>query len=303
MKDDYTSTGVAEPPVEIGVDGRVAGQAGRAASRNGHERRAEVEEQEQPGPPKSWVREYFESAVVTVIMALFGMTFIVQAVKVPTGSMQNTITIGDHLLVNKFVFAPGPSLPFLPQRDIKRGDIIVFKYPGDKDNPEGDNRPDNLPFKTNYVKRVVGLPGDHIEIKGNQVFINNQLLPEHRLAAIDHEDIPATVELEDKKPLGSLTEITPRKPEESYTVYYSNNRPLDNGDNVFDVPAGSYFVMGDNRNNSQDSRFWGFVPRNLVVGRAMFVYWSYDESAESSGNPLFDFLQNTRWNRTGTMIK
>src|SRR5215210_1634590 len=157
----------------------------RLFNRNGHDKKP-LEPVKPQGPPKSVWREYFESAVVTVIMALFGMTFIVQAVKVPTGSMQNTITIGDHLLVNKFVFAPGPSLPFLPQREIKRGDIIVFKYPGDQSNPEGDNRPDNLPFKTNYVKRVIGLPGDHVEIKNNnQVFINNQLLPEHRVSAID----------------------------------------------------------------------------------------------------------------------
>src|SRR5882672_10352203 len=90
------------------------------------------------GPPKSVWREYFESAAVTVVMALFGMTFIVQAVKVPTGSMENTITIGDHLLVNKFIFAPGASLPFLPQREIRRGDIIVFKYPGNPFDPERD---------------------------------------------------------------------------------------------------------------------------------------------------------------------
>ena len=88
------------------------------------------------GPPKTVWREYFESAVVTVIMALFGMTFIVQAVKVPTGSMQNTIMIGDHLLVNKFIFAPGESAPFLPQREIRRGDIIVFKYPGNPEDPD-----------------------------------------------------------------------------------------------------------------------------------------------------------------------
>src|SRR5262249_25613012 len=100
----------------------------RLFNRNGHEKKL-VPPVKPEGPPKSVGREYFESAVVTVIMALFGMTFIVQAVKVPTGSMQNTITIGDHLLVNKFIFAPGTSLPFLPQREIRRGDIIVFKYP------------------------------------------------------------------------------------------------------------------------------------------------------------------------------
>src|SRR4030095_3242946 len=121
----------------------------RIFSRNGHEAPTPVTP---VGPPKSIWREYFESAVVTVIMALFGMTFIVQAVKVPTGSMQNTITIGDHLLVNKFIFAPGKSLPFLPQREIRRGDIIVFKYPGNIYDPKSDyERSDNRPIVTNYV--------------------------------------------------------------------------------------------------------------------------------------------------------
>src|SRR5678809_1248933 len=127
----------------------------RFFSRNGHDKHPVTPVKPQ-GPPKSVWREYFESAVVTVIMALFGMTFIVQAVKVPTGSMQNTITIGDHLLVNKFIFAPGTSLPFLPQREIRRGDIIVFKYPGNKYEPDRDQRPDNKPILTNYVKRVIG---------------------------------------------------------------------------------------------------------------------------------------------------
>ena len=121
------------------------------------------------GPPKTVWREYFELAVVTVIMALFGMTFIVQAVKVPTGSMQNTITIGDHLLVNKFIFAPGATLPFLPQREIRRGDIIVFKYPGNPYDPKRDDRPEYRPilYAGNDVKRVIGLPGDRISLQGN----------------------------------------------------------------------------------------------------------------------------------------
>src|SRR3982750_2426548 len=152
------------------VGNRVAAESSvsRLQNRNGHpETTAPVKPK---GPPKSVWREYFESAVVTVIMALFGMTFIVQAVKVPTGSMENTITIGDHLLVNKFIFAPGPPLPFLPQREIERGDVIVFKYPGNPNNKAGDQKEDNIPYKTNYVKRVIGLPGDTVEVRGDNVY-------------------------------------------------------------------------------------------------------------------------------------
>src|SRR6478672_13009973 len=129
-------------------------------------------------PPKGIFREYFESFVVTLIMAIFGMTFILQAVTVPTGSMQNTILIGDYLLVNKFIFTPGGhELPFLPQREIKRGDIIVFKYPGNKIHPRNDSSRGIIPYQINYVKRVIGLPGDTVEFRNNQVFINGNLLP------------------------------------------------------------------------------------------------------------------------------
>src|SRR5262252_5734475 len=147
----------------------------RPVQSNGRETAAKIEA-EPAGPPKTVIREYFESAVVTVIMALFGMTFIVQAVKVPTASMENTITVGDHLLVNKFIFAPGPTFPLLPQRDIKRSDIIVFKYPGNPYKPERDREEDNIPFKVNYVKRVIGPPGDTVEVKGLKVFVNGEPL-------------------------------------------------------------------------------------------------------------------------------
>ena len=278
----------------------------RSVRPNGRELEPKIEKEEkETGPRKTVIREYFESAVVTVIMALFGMTFIVQAVKVPTGSMENTITIGDHLLVNKFIFAPGESLPFLPQRDIRRGDIIVFKYPGNKYDPRSDyERADNKPIVTNYVKRVIGVPGDHIRIEGQNVIVNGKVLPEHRIEAIDHND---------KGPL-EIRNVPPRKPEDPYDVYWHPAGPSFSEDSypVFEkegngkeivVPQNQYFVMGDNRSNSLDSRFWGFVPRDLIIGRAMFVYWSYDESAPSSGNPLTNFLKNTRWSRTGTMVK
>src|ERR1041385_3364793 len=273
----------------------------RFFNRNGHDKQPLPPVKPQPGPPKTVWREYFESAVVTVIMALFGMTFIVQAVKVPTGSMQNTITIGDHLLVNKFIFAPGKSLPFLPQREIKRGDIIVFKYPGNPYDPKRDDRPDNRPIFTNYVKRVIGIPGDHIQIKGNNVIVNNQVVPEHHIAAR---------EINQKAPL-EIENDPPRKPGELYDVYYKPGSEDDDayydvfqGKDEIVVPPESYFVMGDNRNNSEDSRYWGFVPRDLVIGRAMFVYWSYDESAPDTGlTPIGNFLVNTRWSRTGTLVK
>ncbi len=275
----------------------------RLFNRNGHEKKTPPPPVKQEGPPKTVWREYFESAVVTVIMALFGMTFIVQAVKVPTGSMQNTITIGDHLLVNKFIFAPGETLPFLPQREIKRGDIIVFKYPGNPYDPKRDDRPDNRPILTNYVKRVIGLPGDRIRIEGNNVIINDEVIPEHRIEAN---------EVGPNAPLKTVIDPPPPpKPGEPYSVYY---RPgAEDDDQEYDVfqgkaeitvPPASYFVMGDNRNNSEDSRYWGFVPRNFVIGRAMFVYWSYDESRPPTGWGIIgDFLRNTRWLRTGTLVK
>src|SRR5262250_3335016 len=165
MPSNLTTDKVSEEAAETKPETQTF-SVSRLLNRNGHSKSAPPPVKPK-GPPKTVLREYFESAVVTVIMALFGMTFIVQAVKVPTGSMQNTITIGDHLLVNKFIFAPGWSLPFLPQREIRRGDIIVFKYPGNRYDPKRDyERPDNKPIVTNYVKRVIGLPGDRISLDG-----------------------------------------------------------------------------------------------------------------------------------------
>lgn len=264
------------------------------------------------GPPKSTAREYFESFVVTLVMAIFGMTFILQAVTVPTGSMQNTILIGDYLLVNKFIFTPGGgSLPFLPQREIERGDIIVFKYPGNKVHPESDSRrnPPVIPYQINYVKRVIGLPGDKVEFRDDQVFINDQLLPEHRMMG----DPPTPG---DNQSALNISEFEERRPGETYNVYYSKDtldeikagrhvsrRGYEFGvaDKPMIVPPNSFFCMGDSRDSSEDSRYWGFVPRDLIVGRAMFVYWSCDRGAsEGSG---FGCLTHPRLNRIGHMVK
>ncbi len=314
MDNEQTGAGVAELPAENNPTPDTGRRAPHATERKASDASSDGEPQQQ-GPPRGVLREYFESLVVTAVMALFGMTFVVQAVKVPTGSMQNTIYIGDHLLVNKFIFAPGAETAplFLPQRDIRRGDIIVFKYPGKFKSPQfasnlevDDTRPDNLPFKTNYVKRVIGLPGDTIEEQGGHILINGEVLNERRVAAVD----PGYEQPEDdpghKAPL-ELNRNPPPTGEGSYSVYY---RPENMKDpratfrgKKFVVPAGHYFVMGDNRENSLDSRYWGYVPRSLVIGRALFVYWSYDESAPSNGNFLFDFFNNTRWSRTGTLVR
>jgi signal peptidase I len=320
MSKESRGAGVAEPPVES-EGGRVRAKRAKDAGRNGAGG-AKEEAQAQHGPPRSVAREYFESLVVTAIMALFGMTFVVQAVKVPTGSMQNTIVIGDHLLVNKFIFAPGPILPFLPQREIRRGDIIVFKYPGKYPSEQFESKhvSDTVPLKTNYVKRVIGLPGDHVEVRGTQVLINGQPLEEHSVPALNPpgEDDPRTSGDEKGAPLTDVNHIpllganAPPKDGFNYNVYWSpeslQESPHVKAGEVFNIPDNYYFVMGDNRDNSEDSRYWGYVPRSLVIGRAMFVYWSYDESAPHSEalfpfNFIIDFFRNTRWSRTGTLVK
>ena len=261
------------------------------------------------GPPKSTTREYFESFVITLVMALFGMTFILQAVTVPTGSMQNTILVGDYLLVNKFIFTPGgQELPFLPQREIQRGDIIVFKYPGNKIHPEMDRsrRPPIIPYQINYVKRVIGLPGETVEFKNNQVFINGELLPEHRIIG-DADDNVSALE---------TREFEERKPEDKWNVYYNEqtmalsqqgrlpqepHREFGVPGKTVVVPPNQFFVMGDSRDNSEDSRYWGFVPRELIIGRAMFVYWSCDRAA-SNGSAV-GCLTHPRLNRIGKLVR
>ncbi|MGE3467881.1 MAG: signal peptidase I [Pyrinomonadaceae bacterium] len=261
------------------------------------------------GPPKSTIREYFESFVVTLIMAIFGMTFILQAVTVPTGSMQNTILIGDYLIVNKFIFTPGGyEMPFLPQREVQRGDIIVFKYPGNKLHPENDRAHGSsaIPYQVNYVKRVIGLPGDKVEFRNNQVYVNDQLLPENRVIG-DADDNQSALE---------TTEFEERREGAKYTVYYESSTmdAVKEGKSVMrrgyefgvagklmTVPPDNFFVMGDSRDNSEDSRYWGFVPRGLIIGRAMFVYWSCDRGA--SNGSMIGCLTHPRLNRIGKFVK
>ena len=220
---------------------------------------------------KSVVREYFESIVIAVILALFVRTWAVQAFKIPTGSMENNLLIGDHLLVNKFVFAPtvgAVERAVLPMRDIHRGDIVVFKYP---EEPERD-----------FIKRVIGLPGETLELRNKKVYVNGQPLDEPYVHFLE--------------PAHNAQEVTSFDVRERY--------------GPVQVPAEHYFVMGDNRDNSQDSRYGGYLPRGYIKGRALMIYWSFDTGAqaqaEGSGvgatvsrmfSVVTHFFTRTRWER------
>jgi len=199
---------------------------------------------------KSGLRENIEAILVAIVLALFIRTFVIQAFKIPSGSMKETLKIGDHILVNKFIY--GVKIPFLqttiiPIANPKRGDIVVFKFPED---PSKD-----------FIKRVIGVAGDVVEVRDKKVYVNSKLL--------NHD-------------FGIHTD--------SY-IFPKSDQPRDNFGPVV-VPPHSLFVMGDNRDQSYDSRFWGFVDLKAVKGKALMIYWSWDK--ENIG---------VRWNRIGHLLK
>ena len=220
---------------------------------------------------KSALREYFESIVIAVILALFIRTFIVQAFKIPTGSMENNLLVGDHLLVNKFVFGPSESSierMLLPETAVKRGDVVVFKYP---EEPDRD-----------FIKRVIGLPGETLELRHKQVYINGRPLDEPYV----HFLVPPSTHAQEFAAYDVREQFGP-----------------------VTVPDDKYFVMGDNRDNSQDSRYWGFLPRDYIKGKALLVYWSYESDREDyeqdglgaaltgAASVVTHFFTRTRWDR------
>jgi len=207
-----------------------------------------TEETSQP-KRKSTIREYIEAILIALLLALFIRTFVVQAFKIPSGSMLNTLLIGDHILVNKFIYGikdPFSGNTWIPVKKPGRGDVVVFKYPL---NPSQD-----------YIKRVIGTEGDQIEIKNKKVYVNGEPQDDSYAIFLDSKIIPAGEQGRDNMELKT-------------------------------VPANSLFVMGDNRDNSYDSRFWNFVDLKAVKGKAFIFYWSWDKK---------DF--SVRWNRIGNLI-
>lgn len=199
---------------------------------------------------KSTVREYAEALVIAILLALFIRTFVIQAFKIPSSSMKPTLLIGDHLLVNKFIY--GIKIPIIDKFIIQfkkpdRGDVVVFKWPEDESK--------------DFIKRVIGIAGDTIEIKDDQLYINKKKVPLTYIGKYSDDEISDADEYEET--IGTnkhkiLDQITK----------HENYGPIT-------VPADSIFVMGDNRDNSQDSRFWGYVRLEKIKGKAMIIYWSW----------------------------
>ncbi|MBU3932909.1 MAG: signal peptidase I [Pseudomonadota bacterium] len=198
---------------------------------------------------KSKFREYIEAIILAVVIALFIRTFVIQAYKIPSGSMKPTLLIGDHILVSKFNY--GIKLPFLrttliPVGAPQRGDIVVFIYPEDRSK--------------DFIKRLIGVPGDTIEIRNKKIFINGLPYSDKHGVYVDNFIIPGAVQPRDN--FGPVT-----------------------------VPEGSLFVMGDNRDESYDSRFWGFVSKRDVLGKALIIYWSWNQEEHW-----------IRWSRIGGIL-
>jgi signal peptidase I len=213
---------------------------------------------------KGVLREYAETILVCVIFLIFTRAFVFQQSKIPSGSMEDTLLIGDYIMVNRFVYAPTLfdwEKSLLPIRDVRRGDVIVFKYPPE---PEVD-----------YIKRVVGLPGDKVELRDGVLYVNGQAVEENYVTRSYREE--------------------------------EHFGPIE-------VGADEYFVMGDHRNRSSDSRVWGAVPRPLIKGRALLVWWSYEEDSDVARrhgvdnlkgmlSKLVHFPWRSRWSRCFTLIR
>jgi signal peptidase I len=256
----------------------------------------------QPDPVPTPVEETPFEAVASIcsvlVIGLFILTFLGQNFVIPSGSMENTLLVGDHLLVDRITLAPPANwMPLVHYREPRRGDIVVFIKP--VSDPDADGKPQYLFL----VKRLIGVPGDHIHLRNGIVNINGvpQDQPHAQPTTLDnHSDF--LDEFPSVPPDPEPGNLVP----EAWAVEFSSH--IVDGDLV--VPPGKYFMMGDNRHNSADSRFWGFVPRENIVGRPLFNYWSFKTSEDQyeqtgigntvawMGHVVLHFFSDTRWKRT-----
>ena len=265
------------------ADPIVAASAATAPPEPGVSPPAAASEEAAYEPARGTIAEW----AITVLLLLFLTATLVQAFVIPTGSMEDTLLVGDHLLVDKLTYAPaGPMSKYvLPYRPAKRGDIIVFRYPVD--------------ISQTFVKRCMGVPGDHIRLVNKQVYLNGKKLDE-----------PYVVHKTDY--IDSYRDNFPGEPNSNLypgAIEMLQHHVID-GDVV--VPPGYYFAMGDNRDQSLDSRYWGFVPRENIIGKPLIIYWSYDAPTSDLNNSSIDlhhvldlaqnFFSKTRWRRTFMLI-
>jgi signal peptidase I len=232
------------------------------------------------------VRDFISEWTVTILILLFGTTTLMQAFVVPTSSMESTVLVGDHMIVDKLSYGlPGPARRILPYTPVRRGDIIVFRWPPDP--------------RQNYIKRCIGLPGDHIHLVNKDVYVNGKKLIEPYVQHIFPNIEPYRDNFPNAPPDFNVDELGQRM--------LANN--IQNGEVV--VPPGEYFAMGDNRDNSLDSRYWGFVPRDNIIGKPFIIFWSYNAPTRDlvafTEHHFIDlaehFFTRTRWDRTLKLVR
>jgi signal peptidase I len=262
------------------------------------------QEQPVPVPVEDKVEEtpyeFVASMCSLLVVGLFILTFLGQNYVIPSGSMEKTLLVGDHLVVDRITLAPPARwMPLVHYREPKRGDIVVFIKPVPDPDPDPDA--DGKPQYLTLVKRLVGVPGDHIHLRNGIVILNG--------VAQDQPDAQPTTPENHSGFLDEYPSVPP-SPDigatEAWSVDFPNH--IENGDLV--VPPGQYFMMGDHRHNSLDSRYWGFVPRENIVGRPLFNYWSFktpEDQYEQTGightvawmgHVALHFFSDTRWKRT-----
>jgi signal peptidase I len=284
---------VGNSPDERSSDDRVLGEPSpEEQSAGGQSSGSDVSPvQKKPVLVGTDVSSSLQSLLGTVVIAVFVITFIVQAFQIPSPSMENTLLVGDYLLVNKLCYGGGRLGDyFMPYSRIRRGDIVVFNYPV---NPE-----------QHFVKRVIGVPGDRVRLINKRVLVNGVFLKEPYVRFTR----PADDLFRDNFPRLDVS------PGETPEWWLQLRKLVEDGQLI--VPEGHYFVMGDNRDNSSDSRYWGFVPQANIVGRPLVIYWSVKDAEPdvaapwSVGDKLYHFayavthiFQITRWNRTLRLVR